>query len=279
MDLCMTHLLRRRMTRALTKGGLFEGGPLATRACTSLALAVAVLSPGVAQAQSSWIIHDAFAETYCADVRDDPPEFKLNNGGPEMLVRHPMAALARSADGSYSRTSGGVRMGVLSPLRVVSRAAELTPGCQLSGGRAYGTTMFIDNINVTAGDLPPGTPVTYTATVDLPVRIHQTGTGCIIPPFLQATVGLQQVRSSWTLNDHFNGTHRLTTSFTTAVGETLEVVLHVLAIASSSRASYDDWTCDMTSVRLLDSARVVLTADVPEANMVSVNGVRYDKPR
>lgn len=222
---------------------------------------------------------DTKAVTYGCDAgEDDPPYWFIVDVGAVMRERYSQRASRVAPSGDLARTGGSVTMGRLPPLHAKASAAPLVPGgCAFSGASASRTAGFWDELVVSAGDLPAGTPVTYTATIDLPVELKQTGESCATPPFFLGTLELNLTQVQWEQSGVYSGTHQMTVSATTAVGETLPLYFGVMAVAQAYRRATDIGYCADTSIRLLDTARVKLTADVPGANMVSVNGVRYGR--
>lgn len=251
------------------------------RSCLRLLAAASVagcLMALAAPAQSARIAYNSNARTFgCDGVTDDPPEvFDFN---PAKDTRYSIQAAARAPSGSRARVAGAAVLGRLAPLQLKTVAAELQPSCRSSAAEAAGVVSFADEIDVTAGDLPVGTPVTYTATLDLAVAMPRAGNGCTSLPFFRAYLNLSGPFTVWSPTAPFDGTYRMTISKTVAVGDRLSLVAEAMAAADASRIVDSPTFCADNRVRMTDAGRITLTADVPGANTTSVKGIRYGLPR
>lgn len=218
------------------------------------------------------------AQTFgCDGVADTQPEdFDFNPiKGDRKKLR--LAALAPS--GSQALVSGGIALGHLPRMNVKAVAAEIAPGCRASAAHAEGIVFFQDDIEVKAGDLPAGTPVTYTANIDFALDMPRAGNGCNYAPFFRAFLSLSGPYTIWNPISPFNGTYRMSLTKTVAVGDTLSLIAEIRGSVDASRVQDAGTYCAENSVRMLDSARVLLTTDVPGANTTSLKGVRYGSAR
>ncbi|MBQ0959783.1 hypothetical protein KAK06_12600 [Ideonella sp. 4Y11] len=218
------------------------------------------------------------AQTYgCDGVADTQPEdfdFDPIKGERKKLK---LAALAPS--GSQALVSGGIALGHLPRMNLKALAAEIPPDCRVSAASAEGIVFFKDDIEVKAGDLPAGTPVTYTANVDIALDMPREGNGCNSVPFFRAYLNLSGPFTIWSPSAPFNGTYRMSLTKTTVVGDTLSLDVEIRGYVDALRVLGSNTFCAENTLRMLDSARVSLTTDVPGANTTSLKGVRYGAAR
>lgn len=218
------------------------------------------------------------AVTYgCDAVSDISPMFR--NDDPTKGVRERIRSVIRAPSGSKARATGGVLLGGVLPLHVRAQSSEIQPGCDWSGASAQTLSIFSDEIEVTAGDLPVGTPVVYTATIDFALEMPHPGDTCVHMPFFNAYLRLSDAYTNWSPAAPFHGNYRMTVSKTTAVGDRLSLGTEALAYVFAPRFRNYDILCVENSIRTTDTARITLTADVPGANTTSVKGIRYGLPR
>lgn len=222
--------------------------------------------------------HNSYAMTFgCDPVTDRPPEswdFSPTKGD-----RRGFSSVARAPSGSRARAAGAIILGRLPALHLKALAAPIPPGCFSSAAEAKAITYFTDEIDVTAGDLPVGTPVTYTATLDLVVDMERPGNGCETWPTLRGYLALSGPFATWTPIPPFHGTHRLTVAKTAAVGDRLALSAEVRSQVNAMRSTGSNTWCSDNMVRMPDAGRITLTTDVPGANTTSISGIRYGLPR
>ncbi|MBQ0942808.1 hypothetical protein KAK07_05645 [Ideonella sp. 4Y16] len=218
------------------------------------------------------------AQTFgCDGVADTQPEdFDFN---PIKGERKKLKLAALAPSGSQALVSGGIALGHLPRMSLKALAAEIPPNCRVSAASAESIVYFKDEIEVKAGDLPAGTPVTYTANVDFAIDMPREGNGCNSVPFFRAYLNLSGPFTLWNPVAPFNGTYRMSLTKTMAVGDTLSLGVEIRGFVEASRFLGSNTFCAENTLRMLDSARVSLTTDVPGANTTSLKGVRYGAPR
>lgn len=217
----------------------------------------------------------------CPFVDNNPPSFIVTSG-PELLERHTQTARAESSYGSMSRSRASASMGRVYPFHVFARSPVQPPDCGVAFGETTSEVGFSDAILVTAGDLPAGTLVNYTATVEVPVEINLGAGACVGRAMYRGYLSIgNKSRIPYELfmkNTQFSGIARMSLTLPVEVGDTLTLTHSVIAYAATQQyRDSDNQDCDAASVRMTDVARIRLTADVPGANMVSVNGIRYGR--
>jgi hypothetical protein len=229
------------------------------------------------QAQSRTYRSGVAQVSGCEQVIDISPE--VYNYDPVKGDRQRTRSMARLDSGTKARATGGVVLGSLVPLHVKAVSTEIQPGCTFSSAFAQAVTSFTDWIDVTAGNLPVGTPVTYTATIDYALEMPRPGDGCFYYPNFRSLLGLGNAFGVWNPGAPFSGTHRMTVSKTVAVGDRMLLEAEAWASVSAQRNLDSENFCAENSVRMTDTARITLTANVPGANTTSIKGIRYGLPR
>lgn len=233
-----------------------------------------------AVAAGAYLFQDGYVLTGgCDPTRADAPQFFLQDAGDAMRERYHQSEQIQAPSGNRSRYIGSLTLGRIFPFRTQASAVSLRGnGCNQSEAQGYTFYAFSDYIDVTAGAHPAGTPVTYTATIDMPVRIEGRGDRCPINAEFRALATLADQRAEWRQNGPYQGVQRMTVSYTAAVGERMYLYLSASGRASAVRYSTSGNICAHNEVELTDSMTITLTADVLGANTTSANGVNY-RPR
>jgi hypothetical protein len=245
----------------------------------ALAFTLGLALASASHAQGTYIYQDGYASTGgCNAVRDDPPYLFLQDAGPVMRERHRATAMAQDLSGNVSRYSGSLKLGKIYPFHASAHVADTTD-CTQQLAQAVTDFTFVDKIEVTAGSHPVGTPVTYTATVNLPVSLMGRGQRCGINSEFVATLYLNDQKGEWRSNGPFQGVGQLVVTATALAGQQMQIGLDTRAVASALRYRVSDTFCASNEVALTEPVRIVLTADTLGANTTSINGVHYgDRP-
>jgi hypothetical protein len=239
-------------------------------------LVIALLGGTLVHAQGTYLYQTGYARTGgCDPVVDDPADLFLQDAGAPMRDRHPVSARAQAPSGNAAWYDGSIKLGQIYPFRVRARAVKPV-GCTQQMGQATVNFQYIDKIDVRAGAHPDGTPITYTATVVLPVDLHGRGARCGIDSALSAQLWLHDQSASWSTAGPYQGTGSVVVSATAAVGQRIMIGMSTQGTASAVHYSTNDNACTSNEVSLTAPVRITLTADTLGANMTSINGVRYD---
>lgn len=249
-----------------------------SRARDMLLLASCALCATQACAQGAMVHEDGYASTGgCDPVSNNPPAFILQDAGDVMRERHVASVSAVAPSGNWALYEGSVKLGKIWPFRARARAVD-TRGCTQQQAQAVTAFRFDDVIDVTAGSHAEGTPVTYTATVRLPVNLQGRGTRCGVNSTFSGMLWINDQLARWQTSGPYEGAQDLVVSAVVRVGDRMRFGLSTDATVSAVRYSGSDNICAYNEVALTEAARIALTADTLGANTTSINGVRY-QPR
>lgn len=245
---------------------------------TSLrALGALVLALGAAPtwAQGALVYSDGYASTGgCDSVTNDPAAFLLQDAGAVMRERHWESVQASAPSGNMALYDGSVKLGKVYPFRARAWAAN-TRRCSQQQSQSVASFRFDDVIDVTAGVHTVGTPVTYTATVRLPVSLQGRGTRCDVNSRFDGKLWINDQVVDWRTYGPYQGAQELVVSAVARVGERMRIGLSTAALVSAVRYDFSDNICAYNEVALTDAVRITLTADTLDANTTSINGVHY----